>query len=643
MAGKGGRNPNYMRYSVGVRVNKAVGKVIDDGWPIAEAARQFGINRGNLSKRVKAEREAREEKYTQSRAEVLAEAGSKLVLPHETRRVPETYRDFFNTYFTNWVCPSCDEHHEVPDFHDEMVKVQRSGSKRNVILLPPYHSKSTVLTVMDTVMDIAHDPNLRTAIVSKGQDLAKGFLRQIKLMLVDERLYDDSVRNLIEDYGPFVGDTWSKEEIIVAGRTGGEAGATVQALGYGGAVYGRRIDRIKFDDIADLENQRNPDRVLQMLEKIDKEYLSRIGKRGIATWVGTRVNAGDLYPVLMKRPGYKVVRYPMILSDEDKLTIWPEHADYDYALQIRNELSPHDFQLIYQQVDMPGAWAAFTEQIIENAKNGERTVGQYDNRWRLVAGLDPGGATKTSGYTAFALVGVNTETHVRYIIDSYAQKGMQPGALRDKIMEWSDLYPIYEWRIESVGVQSQIAQSPEITRPLAQRGIRVMPHQTSGNKWDREFGVEAMAPKFSAGLYDIPWLGVRSAQVMHPLIEQLLGFPMAAVQDRVMALWFAECGIREILQRTHLPMFDSRVKLPSRIQRNRRIVSFSRGEIRPVRQTDLYRGHLTEQGSGQLRATYGAPADHHLFEQPQPPQPPERPVNVNYDEVWGESEPDFGR
>src|SRR5690606_35035808 len=135
----------------------------------------------------------------------------------------------------------------------------------------------------------------------------------------------------------------------------------------------------------------------------NKEALSRIGKRGQAIWAGTRVAAGDIYSVLMRRPGYEVIRYPALISDDDRLVLWPEHFPYEQVLIHRSEMSPADFQLVYQNVDVPGLNASFTEEMLEQAKDRSRELGHWDQGWRLIAGLDPAGANKGSGFTAKVL------------------------------------------------------------------------------------------------------------------------------------------------------------------------------------------------------------------------------------------------
>ena len=123
---------------------------------------------------------------------------------------------------------------------------------------------------------------------------------------------------------------------------------------------------------------------------------------------------------------------------------------------------------------------------------------------------------------------------------------------------------------------SQLSQhNVELNAKLANRGIRLAPHVTTGhNKWDPQFGVEAMAPLFYNQMISIPYASIGDRSRVRPWEEQLLAFPMGKVTDLVMATWFAELGIKEMVTRTTLPLFDPRFRAPKRIMRQRRLIDF---------------------------------------------------------------------
>lgn len=600
----------YLAMPVAKRYTEAI-KLVDSGdYSQSEAARRVGISRSKLNQKLKA-RERKFEEQAQ-RSEGFLEEVAAITPPversssepepsvevsdpapesppatqpliSEERRVPP-FKEFMRMYFSDVKCPDCGRHHEVPKLHDDMAdKLVDPEAKRLLINVAPYHAKSTIATVYHSLYEICRNPNTRIGIVSKSERLAKRFVRQIADRLTNPELY--SGPNLVHDWGPFHNpNSWSSSEFWVAGRTTAEKDPTVSAYGVGAQIYGYRFDIIKFDDIADLENQKNPDRVQEMLGWAIQEAGSRVGRNGKLQFVGTRISAGDIYSHLQELPGFKVFRFPCITDEEAQTTIWQDHFDFEAAALQRSSMKLEQFQLVYQNVDTPGVGASFTPEMLEKSKDSSRALGQYEAGWRLIAGVDPAGSGEQSGYSAMVLLGVDMMTGARCLVDLVNVKQMKAPQMMDQIYDWSERYPLSEVRVEVNGLQRQLFQNNyELNQRLTNRGIRLVPHVTGGrNKWDPQFGVEAMATLFHNELITLPWGDVNSRAKVQQLMDQLIQFPMGSVSDLVMAMWFAEIGCREMFRSASLPAFDPRVKVPGRVAARRRIVSFGEGIKAPT-------------------------------------------------------------
>ena len=618
--------PKYRTWSVERRFAEGVRIALDTGINVsqAEAARRVGVTRARLNEHVRshgatlraqADRSAialaRKRTDFVSRGEGVSTAA---VPPAElgTTDLSEgpdgfpTFNEFVRKYFGSVVCPDCGVHHEIPPVHDKLMdQLDDESQKRLLINIAPYHAQSTIATVYHTVYLICRNPNVRVAIVSKSERLSKRFLRQIQDFLVNPNLYEGGP-SPIDDYGPFHNpNSWSANEFWVAGRTGGEKDPTVSAYGVGAQIYGYRFDIIKFDDIADLENQRNPDRVQDMLKWAIQEAGSRVGANGKLQFIGTRISAGDIYFLLQELPGFHVVRFPCIVDDEARKTVWQDHFGWEAADLQRRSMSIEQFQLVYQNVDTPGIGASFQVEMLERAHDVERHIGEHDqNNWALVCGLDPAGANAQAGYTAMVLMGVDLTNGRRHLIDLMNVKQMKAPQVKDQIIAWADQYPLRELRVEVNGLQSQIYQyDRELNEALTNRGVRIVPHIThKTNKWDPQFGVEAMAAMFHNNMVTIPWATANERRKFRELEEQLLQFPMGQVTDLVMAMWFAELGCKEVFTRTAIPPFDNRRQLPKRITRNRRIVDFGeRAERQPTEEDMAGVGAFGPRGKPETR------------------------------------------
>ena len=606
------------------RIQIAVQKVIEDGMSQAEAARMCGVTRPKVNVAVQARREQLAkagERIAATAAERQVESYGENVTPEalhteplapasgtsgsvsgtsgpvitvdERARFP-TFEEFDRMYFGQLICPDCGVHHPLPNFHREIMELTTGPDRRVLVNMPPYHSKSTNITVKGTLYELAKNPNSRNCIVSKSERLAKAFLHSIGVYLQNPDVYEGAERNMIDDYGPFYSSTspWNTSQIYISGRQGAEKDPSVAAYGVGGQIYGTRWDRMVFDDIADLKNQKNPELIIDQLKWCTQEAGNRVGRNGRQIYVGTRIAANDIYATLQGLPGFKVLRYPCILDEEEQKCLWDDHFPYEAATAMRDTMTPESWQLVYQNVDTPGVGASFTKEILEACHDENRTIGAADSTWVLVAGLDPAGSGKQAGYTAMVLLAVDVTTGMIHLVDLINQRAMKAPQMKDQLKQWADDYPaLREVRVEVNGLQGQLIQDDDLLQHMSNRGVRVVPHVTTAhNKWDANFGVESMAVVFQNGRISTPWDGLTTQMKVRQLEAQLGYFPMpGSPSDLVMACWFAWLGARELFKRSTLPMFDNRRRIPRRVLNRRRIIDFASQTERPA-ENILYSG-----------------------------------------------------
>lgn len=580
------KNPylNWVNKSKDERFRKAVDEVLA-GKPIATTAKHLNLSRSQLYKRLENARAAQGSVAQRSAlmAEAKAEAPATSAVTrvnNERRRVPDFW-EFDQMYFSGLVCPDCGVHHDNPMFHKRIIDSVYGPDLRSLINVPPYHSKSTLVTVKTTIHQLVQDPNSRHMIVSASQPFAKTFVHGLQQWFKNPDLYANSPRNLIEDWGPFEGPGWTTTQMYMAGRSTSEKDPSVLAIGVGNQIYGRRADRVIFDDCATLDNQRNPESVTKMLEWIDKEALSRIGKTGKAVFVGTRISPGDIYSHLQMRESYDIVKFPCILDEDDQTTLWPDHFPYSTAKVRREEMRPEDWQLVYQNVDTPGAGSAFPAEVLETCLDTSMVHGQFDPQWRMVIGLDPAGGGKQSGFTAMVLLGIDEEQKI-HLVDTINVRGMKAFQMKDQILDWCNSYPVGELRTEVNGIQGQLIQyNHDLLMPLTAKGVRVVPHYTTGKKWDPQFGVEAMAPWFYNRQFVIPWGSGPTQHRFRPLLDQLIGFPMNVGNqptDLAMALWFAWLACKEQKERAMGPLYGPK-NMPRYVRQRRRVADPATGAL----------------------------------------------------------------
>ena len=474
---------------------------------------------------------------------------------------------------------------------------------RLVVNTFPNAGKTTTLTMHYVAYRICINPAIKIALISKTADMAKDMVSGVKSVLT----HPDHI-NLIKDFAPEGGfeataDEWSSGRVRLAAseRDPKDKDPTLQALGLGSQVYGKRLDLILVDDAVDNENAQEWRKQLRWLTL---EVASRPGMSGRIVVIGTRIAPGDLYSQLRSvenfqsgKTPWSYLSQPVLLEDDadvDKwVTLWPRattswwneddpcpcetdeckngYGDGTYPrldpthLQIvRDSVDSDTWNQAYMQLDVKGE-QAFPAFAINGATNKARRHGLDGGMQSVPEGLYTIGSLDpaTSGAAAFIVGAVDKFSGKRWIYDAWNVKHPTPQELKDRLKAITIEYNVKEWRIEKTGLLTMFTQDFELNSWLIARGVRLTPHYTGKNKHDTAFGVGSLAPLF--GVYmlaedgshhqvvgpsielprhevDIQTL-VTQLQVWHPEID-----PKKTAVDLVMALWFFDIGCRDYVK-----------------------------------------------------------------------------------------------
>lgn len=467
----------------------------------------------------------------------------------------------------------------------------------------PNAGKSTTLTMDYVAYRICINPGIKIAIISKTESMAKDMVHGVKSRLT----HPDHI-DLIKDFAPEGGfeataDEWSSSRIRLAAadRDAADKDPTLQALGLGSQVYGKRLDLILVDDAVDNENAQQ---WRQQLRWLNLEVASRPGMGGRIIVIGTRIAPGDLYHQLRQGENFQsgktpwtYLSQPVLLEDDPDpknwVTLWPRattswstaddecpcgtdeckngygdgtypRLDSVHLSMLRDGTDSDTWNTAYMQRDVAHD-AAFPAHALAAATNKARRHGKEGGMQSVpegmyvIASLDPA----TSGAAAFVVGALDRRTGRRWIYDVWNVKHPTPQALKDRIYAISGEYGVHEWRVEKTGLLTMFTQDHELRQWLAARGIRFKEHYTGRNKHDVEFGVGGMAPLFgtytqlengdhqmvSEPLVELPrWEGdikilVDQLMLWHPEID-----PKKTAIDTVMALWFFNVGCAELLK-----------------------------------------------------------------------------------------------
>lgn len=464
------------------------------------------------------------------------------------------------------------EGREPRDLHPGQV--YHKGDPDTIIInTPPGHAKSTTITMNYVTYKIVTNPDFRVIIISKTEAMAKKFLHGIK-----RRLTNPAFSKLQIAFAPPEGferssEMWSAKMIYFGHNDSDQKDPTVEVLGIGNQIYGARADLIILDDVADTHNAHQYE---AHLDYIMQDVMTRDAPLLV---VGTRVAPVDIYSELLNPEHYDdevsdwtYLSQPAILEPADDpkdwVTLWPRsdqpHAvhpgtqdedglwpkwDGERLAKLRRKIKPSTWQLVYMQQPVAED-STFSAAAIAGVTSG-RARGELPNVRNLyyIAGLDP--ATQ-AGFTAAVLLAVDVRTGKRYLIDVFNRQ-VRAAGLRQLIEDWTERYPLNEWRVEKNAFQSFLTQDREINQYLAARGVLLREHSTQGNnKHDPAWGVASMEALFRGwqdkqAILDLP--GMNPNEAFRQLKDQLITWypehPKTQKTDLVMALWFAETVARE--------------------------------------------------------------------------------------------------
>jgi hypothetical protein len=500
--------------------------------------------------------------------------------------------------------------------HPAMRYEKGTADNRILINIPPNHAKSITITVDYVTYKIVNNPNFRVLIVSQTQRLAADFLYAIK-----QRLTHPMYEDLQQAYAAGVGfntktASWQATRVTFGEelRESSEKDPNLEAVGIGGQIYGKRADMIIIDDAVTLSNANDFERQIKWLTQ---DVRSRLNPTGKLIVIGTRVASVDLYKELRnpdRYPGGEVpwtyLAMPALLETNDDpskwVTLWP-YSDQAFDGQPDTEKNEEGFYprwngkhlhaerqamdaatwaLIYQQQDVSDD-AIFDAVSVRGSIDGMRKAGRLVpgspghpkdlSGFSFVCGLDPA----MVGDTAAVCYAIDRISHKRYIVDAIKITRPTPAAIRQLIVDWSNVYTPSEWVVERNAFQSFLTQDEGIRQFLSSKGILLREHHTGNNKWDTGFGVASMSTLFGTKQADgkhhrdnLIHLPSDQTENIKSLIEQLITWSPTTKgkTDMVMALWFCEIRAREMLNQGIHATHHMKNPFLSRYERGKRMV-----------------------------------------------------------------------
>lgn len=454
-------------------------QLIEDGMPYGEVETLSGINRGTISRMMKAYRE-----------------DAKIAAAPEIELDEQLFSDlvaFTETFFPEAL---------VPDFHREWVEaidgVVGSGSKL-MLLAPQRHGKSEML-IRYCLMRIARDPNIRILWVSKTAKLAEKMVGYIRQHLEHNTKLRDAV---IGEHRSFVpgrtsGLPWTNSEFTIANRTEIRKTPTMVAIGTGGQILGLDADLVILDDPQDRKRCMSPANRDADAEWFLTDFLSRKEEETGVAFIMSRQHIDDLpsrvlkseseigdWDVRVYRAHDPVCTKPDAAEHVD-CVLWPKKRTWEYLLG-QKQANPDHFERNYMNNPVSDATTYITADEIAKIRDNTRQVGEVPSGCRLVAGIDPAEA-KPVAAVLWGFDGVH-----RHVIDAVEASASVVG-MREILVRWKHL-GVREFAFEK-NMGTAWLLDTEVKSIITRHGLKIHEHYTSRtNKQSLAIGPISMFQK----------------------------------------------------------------------------------------------------------------------------------------------------
>lgn len=452
-----------------------------------------------------------------------------------------------------------------------------SAHDRLVIWSHVEGGKTSQIAIGRALFELGQDHNLRIAIISNTNDLARKITRQIGQYIEKE---DSPLRDIFPGLVPTSNPSlpWRSQALTVERAGMGGKDPSIQACGMHGNIIGSRIDLLILDDVLDFENTNTPgprDDGYRWLKSI----MGRMTNEGRVWVIGNAWHPEDALH-RFEKDGYIGVRFPVI-SANGEIT-WPERWPMARIERARGPdgLGPLEFarQLMCQARDDTSArfkrewidlcieagrgrqWLENVDQLFDEhaltQEERDEVMTVTEAIWRL-GGMNAGGivtgvdlavsksdsADKTVLFTIF----VDMHTGRRRVLSIRSGRWTGPEIIREVERCYKDFGGIFI--VENNAAQNYILQFLN----SRSTNVPVIPFTTGRNKAHHEFGVEALATELAAQKWEIPSAPDASGRmVMHKEVQEwvselLFYDPREHTGDRVMASWFAREGARRFI------------------------------------------------------------------------------------------------
>jgi len=410
-------------------------------------------------------------------------------------------------------------------------------------------------------------------------------------------------------FKPLEKELWTNEAFIVmqpeeSGAIS-EKEPTLSAYGMDSGFIGGRFDGCFWDDLVDPRKVRSSEMREAMEDWYQDVAETRLEPAGMLALIGQRLAPDDLYrfaldmvqpldeeaeesidelteeeaALLRRDKKYKHLKYKAHYEEKcskdnhkRSAAAYPEGCLLDPRRlgwrDISNLMSNRGerFAVVYQQEDL-----ALDEVLVRNEwvfghGNSPGCIDKDRDRWEIPPGLNPSDCIvvatadpSPTNYWSIQCWLYHKDSEQRFLLDLIRAKMEAPqfleynynqGEFTGVMEDWQRLsvslgFPIQVWVVEQNAAQRFMLQYDHFKRWRQLRGVEIIPHNTTSNKSDAEYGVTTISQHWKFGRVRLMGKGEGKIRSMK-LIDEVTRYPHGRTDDCVMAEWFFEWNLPNI-------------------------------------------------------------------------------------------------
>jgi predicted phage terminase large subunit-like protein len=408
--------------------------------------------------------------------------------------------------FCSYIYPDFQMPDHIKLLISKLRAVERGEIKRLMVMMPPRHGKSQLISRLFPTWYIGRNPGKSVIFTTYSQEFADDFGR--------------TVRNTInsEEYqGVF------PECQLAMDSSSVKKFATTQnnnyfAVGAGGPLTGRGGDLIIIDD--PIKNREEASSQLirkKIIDWFSSTLYTRLSPTGAIVLVQTRWHNEDLAGYLYEnqRDKWEVVSMPAV-DNETNSPLWPERFSYAQLMDIKESVGSYDWASLYQQNPVPDGGTIIKHDWIREYDELPH-VKSYSWSWDT--------AIKTGQENDYSVGQLWAECeNGYYLVDMFRAKVEYP-ELRRMVSACYDKYRSSEVIVEDKASGQQIVQ--DFKRNSSMPVIPVIPGRDMPNQ--KEERLKLVSRLFEAGKIYIP----KRADWRMDFIQEMVTFPNAKHDDIV--------------------------------------------------------------------------------------------------------------